>query len=94
MAIKSRSVLPDGKQGMTMEEFKCWMRKFDSDRDGKISREELREAIRVSGGWFSGWKSSRAIRSADSNGNGNIDDDEINGLVEFAQKHLGIKVVA
>lgn len=77
---------------MTMAEFKDWLLKFDSNGDGKISRDELRWAIKNSGGWFSGWKSSRAIRSADLNGNGCIDEDEISGLVRFAHKLFGIKI--
>ncbi|KAK4796421.1 hypothetical protein SAY86_028747 [Trapa natans] len=96
MAIKmwSRGVSRDGKRKMSMEEFKCWLQTFDEDSDGKINREELREAIRATtGGWFTGYKSSRAIKSADSNGNGVVEEDEIKSLVEFAGKHLGVKVV-
>jgi Ca2+-binding EF-hand superfamily protein len=76
---------------MSIEEFKRWLRKFDADKDGKISRKELEDAI--AGGWFTRWKGKPGIRSADSNGNGFIDESEIDNLVEFAQKYLGVKIL-
>lgn len=93
MAIKTRSVTPDGKREMTIEEFKKWLKKFDKDKDGKISRDELREAVRAKGGWFSTHKSKRGLKLADINSNGFIDDSEISNLVEFAQRELGIRIV-
>ncbi|XP_026658309.2 calmodulin-1-like [Phoenix dactylifera] len=78
---------------MTVEDFKEWLKNFDKDKDGRISRDELRDAIRSKGGRFTTWKSSRGIRHADSNRNGFIDDAEIDNLVAFAQKHLGMKIV-
>ncbi|TXG52382.1 hypothetical protein EZV62_021551 [Acer yangbiense] len=82
----------NGKREMTMDEFMRWMKKFDADKDGKISREELAEAVRVSGGWFAGLKAKRGVRSVDRNGNCYIDDSEIKNLVEFAEKHLGVRI--
>ncbi|RWW33775.1 hypothetical protein GW17_00001490 [Ensete ventricosum] len=77
---------------MTVEEFKEWLMKFDTDRDGRISREELKRAIRSIRGRFSGWKSHRGIRFADSDGSGFIDEAEMGNLVEFARKSLGLKI--
>ncbi|KAI4389546.1 hypothetical protein MLD38_001761 [Melastoma candidum] len=94
MAIKTRGVSTEDGHVMTAEEFKRWLKKFDSDRDGRISREELQDAIRFTGGLFSMWKQRRAVNAADADGNGFIDDDEMNNLVEFAQKTLGVKIVA
>ncbi|KAJ6971720.1 hypothetical protein NC653_032305 [Populus alba x Populus x berolinensis] len=91
MAIKTCCISVDGKRVMSIEQFKRWLRKFDADKDGKISRKELEDAI--PGGWFTRWKGKRRIRSADSNGNGFIDESEINNLVEFAHKYLGVKIV-
>ncbi|XP_010943034.1 polcalcin Cyn d 7 [Elaeis guineensis] len=79
---------------MTVEEFKEWLKKFDTNKDGRISREELRKALRSVRVRFSGWKSSRGIRYADTDGDGFIEDGEIDNLVEFAQKSLGLKIVA
>jgi len=88
MAIKH--ICPSDE--MTVEEFKEWLKKFDTDGDGRISKDELRKAIRSRGERFSGWKSGHGIRKADANRNGAIDDVEIANLVTFAQKTLGMKV--
>ncbi|KAE9457139.1 hypothetical protein C3L33_10952, partial [Rhododendron williamsianum] len=90
----TRSVSTDGKREMTIDEFKKWLKKFDINGDGRISEEDLREAVRASGGWFPGQKSKVGIRLADANGNGFIEESEIRNLAEFAQKHLGVKIVA
>ncbi|KAB2023421.1 hypothetical protein ES319_D06G018200v1 [Gossypium barbadense] len=95
MAIKTRtySVL-DGKRQMTMDEFKRWLKKFDDVKDGRISGDELADAIRVSrGGWFTGRKSKRIIGSVDADRNGFIDDNEIKNVAEFAEKYLNIKIL-
>nr|GMC50450.1 Calcium-binding EF-hand [Ipomoea batatas] len=95
MAIKNyaRSTHSDGKLDMTLEEFKKWFRRFDADRDGRISREELREAIRAAGVRFSWLKGRKGMKAVDGNGNGFIDDCEIDKLVEFAQMNLNIRIV-
>ncbi|KAK2660342.1 hypothetical protein Ddye_006875 [Dipteronia dyeriana] len=85
MAIKNRSICADGKREMTMDEFMRWMKKFDADKDGRISRQELAEAVRVSAGWFVRLKARRGVRSVDRNGNCYIDDSVIKSLVEFAR---------
>ncbi|OWM70881.1 hypothetical protein CDL15_Pgr014554 [Punica granatum] len=95
MAIKSRSVTSDGCRVMSLEEFKQWLKKFDSDRDGRISSEELSRAIRTAGHhFFSRRRGKEAVFSADANHDGFIEEDEIEELVDFAQKNLGIKIVA
>ncbi|MBA0818628.1 hypothetical protein Gohar_028307 [Gossypium harknessii] len=94
MAIKTRAYSVDGKREMTIDEFKRWLKKFDDDKDGRISRDELANAIRVSnGGWFTRRKSKRVIRSVDANGSGFIDDNEIKNLAEFAEKHLNVRIL-
>ncbi|XVF39957.1 hypothetical protein PTKIN_Ptkin01aG0074600 [Pterospermum kingtungense] len=93
MAIKNRRISMDGKRVMTMEEFKQWLKKFDADKDGRISKEELRNATYETGGRFGRWKSRRGIRSADADGSGFIDENEISNLVEFADKYLGVRIL-
>lgn len=89
MAIAARG----GNHEITVEEFKKWLKQFDTDGDNKISAEELRRAIKASGGWwFCGRKANRGVKMADKNLNGCIDDAEIENLVEFAQKYLGVRV--
>lgn len=97
MAIKNNAVRVTARSWddeMTTEEFKVWLKSFDTNKDGRISRDELRRAIRSIRVRFSGWKSKRGVQYADSNGDGFIDDDEIDNLVEYAQKNLGLKIVA
>lgn len=91
MAIRGRGS-SSNREDMTLEEFKRWLQQFDTDGDGRISRNELREAIRRRGAWFCSLRSSRALRRADKNSNGFLDDSEIENLVALAQKDLGMKV--
>lgn len=95
MAIIRRTV-PKGHakaEEVSVEEFKKWLlQNFDADGDGRISVEELRDAIRYSGGWFSSWRAKRVVKAVDSNSNGFIDDSEMPKLVIFAQKQFGLRV--
>ncbi|KAE8674520.1 hypothetical protein F3Y22_tig00111745pilonHSYRG00039 [Hibiscus syriacus] len=95
MAIKTnhKSISMDGKRVMTMDEFKQWLKKFDADKDGRISKEELRSAVYETGGRFGRWKSWHGIRSADTDGSGFIDENEIANLVGFADKYLGVRIL-
>ncbi|KAI3915954.1 hypothetical protein MKW98_004395 [Papaver atlanticum] len=97
MAIKHppANIYPSGKPcQMTLEEFKEWLKKFDSDCDGRISKQELKEVLRRTGGRFTTWKSGRGVRSADANHDGFINENEMSNLVKFASKELGIKIVS
>ncbi|KAF9668574.1 hypothetical protein SADUNF_Sadunf14G0017900 [Salix dunnii] len=77
----------DVNVAMNKKEFEAWVRKnIDADEDGKISKDELADIIRRKGEWFAGLKAWKWIRSADSNRNGVVDENEISNLEEFAQK--------
>ncbi|GMI91168.1 hypothetical protein HRI_002786100 [Hibiscus trionum] len=95
MAIKTRnySVDVDGKREMTVDEFARWLKRFDEDNDGRISKDELAAALRASGRWFASRKSKQGIRSVDVDGNGFIDDNEIKNLVQFAEQHLNVRIL-
>ncbi|KAE8657095.1 BRI1 kinase inhibitor 1 [Hibiscus syriacus] len=93
MAIKTRYYSVDGKRVMTVDEFTSWLKGFDEDNDGRISKDELADAIRVSGGWFANRKSKQGVQSVDANGNGFIDDSEIKNLVQFAEQHLNVRIL-
>lgn len=78
---------------MTVEQFKHWLKTvFDSDGDGKISKKELRHAVRLTKGFFAGWKSGKDFNSADVNHNGFIDENEFNNLAHFADKYFNVKI--
>ncbi|CAN4115097.1 unnamed protein product [Withania somnifera] len=100
MALKNttyrRNISSDGKLEMSLQEFKKWLKIFDLDKDGKISKEELREAVRANGGgWFSRLKGSHGKKIADTNGDGFgfIDEKEFENLVEFAHRNLGVRII-
>jgi len=80
------------RNAITVPEFKLWLKQFDTDGDGRISQKELREAIRRRGAWFSGLRARFAIRRADRNRNGFVDDSEIEGLIQFAERELGFRI--
>ncbi|CAN6226121.1 unnamed protein product [Urochloa humidicola] len=95
MPPAARCMFPGNKEhrmAMTVPEFKRWLKQFDTDRDGRISRKELQEAIRRRGAWFSGMRALFAIRHADRNRNGFVDDSEIEGLIQFAESDLGFRI--
>ncbi|CAB4266381.1 unnamed protein product [Prunus armeniaca] len=54
------------------------------DKDGRISKEELRQAICATRGRFVTFKSRLGLRSTNADRNGFIDEDELNNLVDFA----------
>jgi calmodulin len=97
MAIRNKMVTTTTRSldaDMTVDEFKEWLQRFDVDRDGRISRDELRRAMRAIRTRFTGWRSRQGINYADADGDGYIDNNEIDGLIEFAQRSLGLKIVA
>ncbi|WVZ66710.1 hypothetical protein U9M48_015899 [Paspalum notatum var. saurae] len=90
-----RCLLFPGKEhrtAITVPEFKVWLMQFDTNGDGRISRKELKEAIRRRGAWFSGLRARFAVRRADRNHNGFVDDPEIEGLIQFAERELGFRI--
>ncbi|KAI3767384.1 hypothetical protein L2E82_17482 [Cichorium intybus] len=96
MAFKTASLNhsdDDGTRELTIKEFKRWLMRFDTDKDRRISKKELREIVKATGGWFSGWKGKAGIRTADRNGNGFVDECEIENLIQFAQKELGVRII-
>ncbi|KAL5071901.1 hypothetical protein RYX36_022788 [Vicia faba] len=93
MAFIERNISSDGKRVMTLQQFKQWLKtSFDANGDGRISKGELREALRITGGFFASWKSSKVLKSVDSNHDGFIDDKEFVNLARFAEKHLNIRI--
>ncbi|KAH7652835.1 EF-hand-containing protein [Dioscorea alata] len=78
---------------MSKEQFKEWLKTVDVDGDGKISKQELTNALRALGLHFSGWKAGRGIVHADLNKNKHVDGDkEISALIAYANKRWGMNI--
>ncbi|PIM97076.1 hypothetical protein CDL12_30462 [Handroanthus impetiginosus] len=83
----------EGKTQISVDEFKKWLMKFDQNKDGRISRSELRDAIKSRGARFTWWRSGCAMGKADVDGSGYIDEDEINYLLRFAKEKLRFEIL-
>ncbi|KAK1263584.1 hypothetical protein QJS04_geneDACA021736 [Acorus gramineus] len=94
MAFMRTTQAPLPKREITVEEFKAWLKQFDSDRDGRISKEELQQALRSLHAWSTWWKTREGMKVADVNRNGQIEKEEIEKLVNYANKHLHMKICA
>ncbi|EEF38761.1 conserved hypothetical protein [Ricinus communis] len=78
---------------MSVNEFKAWLRQFDIDHDGRLSREDLKEALQSMSIWFAWWKSRQAMKEVDTDRNGLIDNPkEIEKLIKYAQQRLHMKI--
>ncbi|KAL5714178.1 hypothetical protein ACHQM5_016173 [Ranunculus cassubicifolius] len=86
MAILSR-------RQSSLEQFRQWVERIDTDGDGRISKQEFVEAMRGQGLWFKHWRANRAFAHVDKNFNGLVDGDyEIRELLQYAQKHWGLVI--
>lgn len=93
MAFIERNVSSDGRRVMTLQQFKQWLNtSFDANGDGRISKDELREVLRITGGFFASWKSNKVLKSIDSNHDGFIDDKEFINLAYIVEKNLNIRI--
>ncbi|GJZ48596.1 RNA-directed DNA polymerase, eukaryota [Tanacetum coccineum] len=72
MAIM-RCMRLEPSRSMTVDEFKAWLCAYDDNHDGRISQEELKEALHGLRIWFGRWKAKTAMKSVDSNRSGTID---------------------
>ncbi|KAJ4842845.1 hypothetical protein Tsubulata_045052 [Turnera subulata] len=86
---------PDTKAGevsLVEEQLKNIFKQFDTDHNGRLSKDELREAFRYLGAFLPGYRANRGLSYADANGDGEVDLKlELDDLVSYAFK-LGYKV--
>jgi hypothetical protein len=72
-----------------VEEYKLLLKQLHTDNEGRIDRKELREAISRRISCFSGLRAH-----ANGNRNGFVDNDssEVEGLIRFAERELGVRI--
>ncbi|KAM3237313.1 hypothetical protein P3S67_011737 [Capsicum chacoense] len=68
------------------EQVKGMLMKYDKNRDGKLSKQEIRLAFKEMGLHLCRWKTGKALRFADKNGDGYINEDEMIELVQYASR--------
>ena len=76
----------------TEERLSNIFKKFDTNDDNKLSREDLKKAFEYLGSLIPGFRADRALHYADANRDGFIDEGEMNELVKYA-KEAGFNVV-
>ncbi|PHT65274.1 hypothetical protein T459_29699 [Capsicum annuum] len=76
---------------ITKDQLKGIFKKYDKDGDGKISKQELKLAFKEMGLNFPGLRAGRAIRHADINEDGYINEEEMGQLVTYASR-WGVKI--
>lgn len=78
---------------LSEEQVQGLLNRYDTNRDGRLSKDELKIAFRRMGLRFSGWRAGRALRHADANGDHYISEDELNELVKYAHSKWGFKII-
>ncbi|XVF60071.1 hypothetical protein PTKIN_Ptkin08bG0013800 [Pterospermum kingtungense] len=59
-------------------------RRFDSNNDGRLSRQELKNAFSSLGSRFPSYRAFAALHQADKNGDGYISEEEMDELIRYA----------
>ncbi|KAK4722782.1 hypothetical protein R3W88_013015 [Solanum pinnatisectum] len=76
---------------LSEEQVKGMLKKYDKNKDGKLSKHELILAFKEMGLHFCRWKAGKALRLADNNCDGYINEDEMSEFVHYASR-WGFKI--
>lgn len=79
------------KVSLTEDQLKGLFTRYDINQDGRLSNQELKDALQSLGSRFPAWRAWRVLRHADVNGDGFINEDEFQGLVNYMSKHGYVK---
>lgn len=69
-----------------------WLHQIDTDKNGRLTRQELKDALRTFHLRFKGLRARFAVKDADFNSNGVIDlnnEEEMKEMIAYVQKHWG-----
>ena len=66
------------------EQMKAVFRRFDCDKDGRLSKVELKKAFNDLGSRVPIFRTLAALQYADENGDGFITEEELEALVQYA----------
>lgn len=64
-------------------DLKRFFNKYDKNGDGRLDKEELKQAFKHLGARFPAWRAARALKHADANRDGVISLEETNALIEY-----------
>ncbi|KAH7523613.1 hypothetical protein FEM48_Zijuj06G0030500 [Ziziphus jujuba var. spinosa] len=67
------------------------MKAIDVNKDGMLSKEELKRAFEELGSRYPAWRAGRALSRADANNDGHISLDEIKELVAYVERPISKK---
>ncbi|KAE8706283.1 Phosphatidic acid phosphohydrolase 2 isoform 1 [Hibiscus syriacus] len=65
-------------------QLKALFRRFDGDRDGRLSKSELKKAFNEMGSRVAAFRALGALQHADDNGDKLISGDEFEDLLQYA----------
>ncbi|KAF5747050.1 putative Calcium-binding EF-hand family protein [Tripterygium wilfordii] len=77
--------------GLFSGQLKTIFEEHDINKDGLLSKEELKKAFEKLRAWWPDWRVNRALHHADANGDGIISSSEMDDLVKYAVR-LGYKI--
>ncbi|XWS21180.1 hypothetical protein CRYUN_Cryun30bG0033300 [Craigia yunnanensis] len=68
---------------LTKVQLKHILKSFDRNGDGRLSKQELKNAFNYIGSHFPNWRASQALKRADDDEDGHISEGEMDNLVEY-----------
>ncbi|XVE70062.1 hypothetical protein DITRI_Ditri10aG0041600 [Diplodiscus trichospermus] len=71
---------------VTEEQVRGIFNRYDADKDGRLNKQELKEAFASLGSRAPGLRASLALHHADTNGDGYISEAEFEKLVKYTLK--------
>ncbi|KAK3029433.1 hypothetical protein RJ639_037718 [Escallonia herrerae] len=77
---------------LSKEDLRGLLKRFDTDGNGKLSKDELKVAFQSLGLRLSGWRAGRAVRRTDADGDGQISEDEMLELVKYCTTKWGFSI--